>query len=457
LTAPPEAALDGAVGGGEGFASFLAPPYLGFAHPQTVDRFSGVAPLPELRTLAGLVPGVAVVDIGLAQRLLDRPGTLSHLLVHPVQPQGLPPFEEVVGARLSRLSPDADGSDLGRLTDSFHLNLTAFGFLSFVVGLFIVNAAIGLAFEQRKPLFRTLRTCGASARALVVLLGVELMTLAVLAGGAGIVLGYVLASALLPDVAMSLRGLYGASVSGELTLQPSWWLAGGAISLVGAGAAAAQSLWRAYHLPLLAPAQPQAWLAAQNRTLRWQAAGSVLLIGAAALLSQVGTGLVAGFATLGALLIGAALGLPVLLALALAAFERHSTSAFGQWFWADTRQQLTSLSLALMALLLALSVNIGVGTMVDSFRTTFLGWLDERLTPELYIATRTPEEAAEVTAWLAPGRRRSCRSGTPRYNIKAGRWRSMASPITQPTGRTGPCWRRCPTPGTCSRAARACI
>ncbi|MEL7276486.1 MAG: ABC transporter permease [Pseudomonadota bacterium] len=401
LTAPAETQLGGAVGDGE-VAQFFAPPYLGFAHPVTAERLSGVAPLPELRPFDGLVTGAVVVDIGLAQDLLDRDGLLSYLTVHGEQPAGLPALEEVTGDRLRRSAPEDSGMGLGQLTDSFHLNLTAFGFLSFVVGLFIVNAAIGLAFEQRKPLFRTLRTCGASARALVFLLGIELLTLAVIAGGAGIAMGYLLAGALLPDVAASLRGLYGASVSGELTLQPIWWLTGGAISLFGAGVAAAQSLWRAYRLPLLAPAQPQAWLAAQHRTLRLQGFGALVLLTAAALLAVFGTGLIAGFATLGALLIGAALGLPILLGIALAMFERRSSTAFGQWFWADTRQQLTSLSLALMALLLALSVNIGVGTMVDSFRTTFLGWLDQRLTPELYIAARTPEEAEAFTAWIAP-------------------------------------------------------
>ena len=67
--------------------------------------------------------------------------------------------------RLRLIEPSAE-TDLERLTDSFHLNLTAFGLLSFFVGLFIVNSAIGLAFEQRLPILRTLRACGVSARML---------------------------------------------------------------------------------------------------------------------------------------------------------------------------------------------------------------------------------------------------------------------------------------------------
>jgi putative ABC transport system permease protein len=60
------------------------------------------------------------------------------------------------------------------------------------------------------------------------------------------------------------------------------------------------------------------------------------------------------------------------------------------------------LSLALMALMLALAANIGVGTMVSSFRATFIGWLDQRLVAELYVTARTEAEAEELRAFLEP-------------------------------------------------------
>ena len=58
-----------------------------------------------------------------------------------------------------------------------------------------------------------------------------------------------------------------------------------------------------------------------------------------------------------------------------------------------------------MALMLALAANIGVSTMVGSFRETFLGWLDQRLAAELYVTTADPAQAAAVLDWLdADGR-----------------------------------------------------
>tara|TARA_A100001011_G_C14203243_1_gene796632 strand:- start:121 stop:1311 length:1191 start_codon:yes stop_codon:yes gene_type:complete len=58
-----------------------------------------------------------------------------------------------------------------------------------------------------------------------------------------------------------------------------------------------------------------------------------------------------------------------------------------KWFFADSKQQINSLSVSLMALLIALAINIGIGGMVGSFRKTFDGWLDQRLASELYIRT----------------------------------------------------------------------
>jgi putative ABC transport system permease protein len=109
----------------------------------------------------------------------------------------------------------------------------------------------------------------------------------------------------------------------------------------------------------------------------------------------------AGFALLSALLLGAAMALPALLMAGLGAGGALSKSAIAQWFWADARQQLPGLSLALTAMLLALAANIGVGTMVSSFRQTFVGWIEQRLASELYITMRDDAEAAAVRTWLA--------------------------------------------------------
>ncbi len=377
--------------------SFLTPPGQVVMSPATADRLAGTD-LPPIVRAEGVAPAMGYADIGIAQDLLGLMGQLSYLLVLDDQPLTRPSLDTI--APDLRVREGQGQADLARLTDSFHLNLTAFGLLSFAVGLFIVRGAVGLAFEQRRPVFRTLRALGLSTRALLGLLMAELLVFAVVAGALGIALGYLIATLLLPDVAATLRGLYGASVEGELSIAPVWWLTGLGISVLGTAIAAGSSLWQVARLPLLAPAQPRAWAMARERSMRWQAVAALALAVLAVLTGWLGSGLVAGFAMLGALLIAAALALPLILHGALRLGGRMARGPVREWFWADTRQQLPGLSLALMALLLALATNIGVGTMVSSFRLTFTGWLDQRLASELYVTAEDEAQAGDLRAFL---------------------------------------------------------
>ena len=398
LTLPPEASQVDLSAQGIGLDAFISPPGVLLVSPETAKRLAGQG-TPPLRVSDALPPGTAMADIGIAQHLLGEEGQVSRLVLWPTQLPTAQPLEEAAPGLVRR--PPMVESDLSRLTDSFHLNLTAFGFLAFAVGLFIVHATIGLAFEQRRPMIRTMRALGLPLRLVILLLSAELLTFSVLAGLAGVVLGYGVAWALLPDVAATLKGLYGADVPGTLSIRPSVWLLGLAIAVAGSMGSAASRLWRIASMPLLAPARPRAWSLASEAAVRYQAvAGGALLVISAALTTW-GAGLAVGFTALGAMLLGSAPLLPPLLSLVLKAGARLAKGAVAQWFWQDTRQQLPGLSLALMALLLALAANAGVGTMVNSFRLTFIGWLDQRLASELYVTTRSADESEKVRAWLS--------------------------------------------------------
>lgn len=392
-----------------GFDDFLKPPWRTIVSPETLlelGEAEGATPitassqtLPPLKALANAPPGLLIVDIGVAQILLERPERLSRLIMNEHAGTAAPPLATVTGDALRLVEPEEE-TDLSRLTDSFHLNLTAFGMLAYLVGLFIVHASFGLAFEQRLPMVRTMRAVGVSAPTLIEAMICELLMLALIAGAAGMICGYWIAAALLPDVAAGLDGLYGARVAGRLALDAKWWISGLGMAMLGALAAAAGSLFKAFRLPVLSVAQPFAWREAHQKHLRRQAifAGFGLAVSLAALL--YGEGLYAGFVLIAGLLLGAALLLPLVLAGALRLGEKIATGPVTQWFWADSRQQLPGLSLALMALLLALSTNVGVGTMVEGFRTTFTQWLDQRLVAEVYFEAAGNSEARRLEAWL---------------------------------------------------------
>ncbi len=400
LTAPVASLPDGLRNNrdaGINLAQFLTEPGLLLVNDETAEGLNNNT-LPPVIVASGVPSATAITDIATAARILGRVNP-DYLLVNPTQPPGLPPMANIPDLVLN--APQS-GHDIGRLTDSFHLNLTAFGLLGFIVGLFIVHGTVGLAFEQRRHMVRSLRAMGVPLRTLLAAFGFELLVLSAVAIVVGLTLGHITARILMPGVAGTLRDLYGADISDGLTFRWSWALAGAAMTLVGAGLATAHIFLHIARLPILAIAQPQAWTTANDRAGRRRTFGAVGLAVMAMVLLWAGDGLLAGFAFLAALLLACALMLPSILTMLLTLGQRYVRGAKAEWMMADARQQVPGLSLALMALMLALATNIGVSTMVGSFRATFVGWLDQRLAAELYITPRNAAEAAVIEAFLAP-------------------------------------------------------
>jgi len=377
----------------------LTPPGLLFAHPDTAARLAFLSDSPPLRAVEDVPRDLLIADLSLASRLLNQSHQISYLQLLPTQRSGLQPRAELVPEL--RLDASGDAADTARLTESFHLNLTAFGLLSFAVGLFIVQGGIALSLEQRRAMLRTLRGLGLSLRLIVLLIAAELMAIGILSALLGLTGGYLVAAALLPDVSATLSGLYGAQIDGGLELRPSWVLSGLGMALAGIFVAGAQALYEVWQMPLLAAPASQARGQHVRRSYRLLAIAGVALLLLGAVILLVSEGLLGGFAFLSALMLGAALLLPQVITLLLTLAQRFTRGPFAGWLLADTRAQLPGMSLALMALLLALAANIGVTTMVSSFRLTFTAWLDQRLAAELYVTVQNDHQGAALQDWLA--------------------------------------------------------
>jgi len=385
--------------------AFISPETLQGLGSKSGDRLKtdrGIL-LPPLQPLSSAPPGVIITDIGIAQNTLAHVGKLSRLVVDQRNNLDSEQVSRLTNNSLRLVASD-DSNDLTRLTDSFHLNLTAFGMLAFVVGFFIVNASVGLAFEQRLPTLRTLRALGAPAYLLVSGMLIEIAAFTLIAGLIGVTGGYLIAQELLPNVAASLEGLYGAQISSRLALDKNWFFSAFAIAGSGALLANTAGLIKTLRLPVLNVAKPIAWREINHEYLGRQALLAFLALVIAVITYSLGKNLLSGFAFMACGLVGTAMLLPFILALLLLVGESQSQQPLLRWLFADGRQEIPGLSLALMALLLTLSANIGIGGMVTGFRETFLAWLDERLIAEIYYETATADDARKIEAWAQSDR-----------------------------------------------------
>ena len=392
-----------------GFSPLLAPPYATLLAPARLaglDISSGQAialtanrSLPPAQAVDGVNLGHRLLtDLGSLQLATDQPGVLSYIAVFASSDTTM---QTIIAALPEHLQyvPAKTALDQTALTRSFHLNLSAMGLLTFVVGTFLIYNAVAFSAVDRRHTIRMVRLMGVSRRQLGMLLSLELLIFGVVGALMGYLLGAALAKALLPGVGQTLAQLYDVYITYPDSLIGSRWYAPLVLTAVALTTAALKPLRRTLSTPLYA-AESMANTARRQirRDLHMLILGLVCL-SSAAWISVYATQLLMALSALALLLLGVAFSLPWVLGLLLRGLTRFVSreSALGHWLLTDSRQLLGPAALALMAMTLALTANSGLNTMISSFRAATETWLDQRLVADWYVTT-TDQPA--IRAWL---------------------------------------------------------
>ena len=360
---------------------------LGLQAGEQLELASGIRlPAAMLQTQAQQGQRV-FMDIGAAMTVLGR-SRFSYLAVGGLTPVELTALSQALPSNL-QLVANQQSLDLNELTQSLHSNLTAMSLLSFAVGLFIVFNAVRFSLHARATTLATLQELGVSVRLLSVAIALETLLLSVIGAAAGLALGYLLGLQLLPAVATSMQSLYGAVIDHRLLLQPLTLLKAWGMTLAGLLFALGWPLWQRSRRALASQRRlSDDWLQ-DGKARRLLALGALGLLGLALLLYPNMNTVAQGFILLALLLFAAAWLLPLGLAAMLSALQRVIPERAWRWRWAvtDGWTQLPTLRTALMALLLALTANFGVDTLVGSFRSALENWLDQRIAADVYISS----------------------------------------------------------------------
>lgn len=299
------------------------------------------------------------------------------------------------GMVLSRISQ----AELESLTEAFHMNLSAMGMLAFLVGLFIFYQAMSMTLTQRQPLVGNLRQMGVSGWQLAQALVLELCVLVLVGWLCGNVLGMVLANQLIPAVSASLGDLYNTNIG--LSIDWDWHssISSLYLSLTGAIIACAWPLIR------LLRSQPSR-LTTRLSLLRFAGAEFTIqaLIAcaccvAAIALYQAPQTQETGFAIIALMLLSVALFTPYIIWKVFESLSYTLRWVKVRWFFADAAASMSYRGVATMAFMVAMAANIGVETMVGSFRDTTDKWLSQRLAADLYIYPNN-SSAARMSTWL---------------------------------------------------------
>jgi putative ABC transport system permease protein len=289
-------------------------------------------------------------------------------------------------------------SDIGSLTKAFLLNLKVIAMLAFLVGLFIYYQAISLSFIQRQPLVGLLRQMGVSGKELITVLAIELGGLILLSWVSGNLLGLFLANLFIPAVDKNLM-----PDSTHISFLTSWHWQWGVYSILliffGACAACLWPLIRLLKSPPIRLTMKVSLIRFAGIEFAFQGGLALLFLGVAVSLYFGVSAPWTGFAVPALILISVGLATPYVIWKVFDFLSYRLKNVRRRWFFADAAASMGYRGIATMAFLIALTANIGVETLVGSFRGTMDSWLNERLSADVYIYA-SPSSENDISQWL---------------------------------------------------------
>ena len=333
--------------------------------------------------------GLLIADIATAQEVLQTVGQLSRIdliadeaAVERLRPL-LPPGVEIT-------TPAARTATVAQLTRAFEINLTALSLLALVVGMFLIYNTITFSVVQRRSLLGTLRCVGVTRRQIFGLIMIEALAIGLTGAGLGVLLGVLLGQGLVGFVTRTINDLYFVVSVNSIFIAPATLLKGlllGVLATVGAAAVPANEATRT---------PPRAVLNRSSVEERIRRALPLLLLGGLALFAAGGAllllptrSLVVSFTALFCFVVGSALltpGITVLLMRLLRPVLGRVFGLLGRMAARDVEAALSRTSVAIAALMVAVSVTVGVTIMIGSFRQTVVAWLDSSLQADVYVS-----------------------------------------------------------------------
>jgi putative ABC transport system permease protein len=371
------------------------------------------------RALAGIV----FTDIASAQDMLAMAGRLSHIDLIAGSDAELAPVAALLPPDVTLETAAARQNAVQQMSAAFELNLMALSLLALVVGMFLIYNTVTFSVVQRRPLFGILRCLGVTGGQLFRLIMGEAILLSLVGSILGLGLGIILGRGVVGLITQTINDFYFTVNVTGVTVPTSTIIRGLA---TGVGAAILAALVPAIEAARTAPQSTLRRSTLESRVQRllpWLVvAWAVLTIIGIGLLWWQGGGLIIAFSGLFAVLIAAALLAPPVTDLfmrLLAPITGRLLGVLGRLAPRDIVRSLSRTSIAIAALMTAVSVIVGVSIMVGSFRGTVVQWLDQTLQADIYISPPTvtanrvagsldPAIVAAVKSW--PGVERAVTS-----------------------------------------------
>ena len=282
---------------------------------------------------------------------------------------------------------------------AFRWNLRVLSYISLLVGAFLIYNTIAVSVIRRRTEIGILRALGTSSRGVLIVFLGEASMLGVIGSAIGIILGRLLAAALLGMISDTVNALFTTSTPGAIALSPE------SIALAlatGTSVAFFSALIPAREAARVPPAEAMRRAAVEHET-RLHLKRDLALASAAAAVSAIlcqfgpiaGRPVLGYVATLFAVAAAAMLSPAFVTGMirALRGGLKRIAGAAGLIAGRSLVASLARTSVVVTALATAISMMVSVGVMVGSFRETVQVWLDSQLRADIFMRAEGPATA----------------------------------------------------------------
>jgi putative ABC transport system permease protein len=351
-------------------------------------------------------------DIAAAQRLLGMYGKLDRIEVFLTPSESTANVERLIKSTIPATwdvqTPGARSEENSRMLCAFRWNLRILSYISLLVGAFLIYNTIAVSVVRRRTEIGILRALGTSSRGVLLIFLGEAAMLGIIGSALGIILGRLLAAALLGMISDTVNALFTTSTPGPIALSATSILAA---LFTGTAVAFFSALIPAREAARVAPAEAMRRSVVEHETRLHTRRDLVIAAGAAivaAILCQFGPidgRPVLGYAATLFAVAATAMVAPAFvtgLIFLLRGTLKRIAGAEGLIAGRSLVASLARTSIVVTALATAISMMISVGVMVGSFRETVEVWLDAQLRADIFMRAQGPATAGIYPPIAAP-------------------------------------------------------
>ncbi len=336
---------------------------------------------------ASQLSDVIIADLATAQELTGLTGKLDRIDTVLDNDAQVTELSKRLPAGLVLRSTEQQAQSLGQLIQSYRLNLSALSLMASFVAVFIVYNSMLISVQQRHASLGILRCLGASRWQLGSLYMAEALVFAGLGGVLGVLGGWGLARVLVGYIGTTINDLYAAVRPLPVMLNATMWTRGLGVAVASCVVGAMMPLIQASRTPPINAFRSGDRQRGSGRRSALLLAAGILLLGLS-YIAIVIPGPAAGFAMAFLVAVGFALMCPWVTRMGCRGIDCVAGPLQLVWLKmsaATVARSLGVTGVAVAATMLAMSMNIGIRTMVHSFRTSLDSWMDRRFAADIFI------------------------------------------------------------------------